>query len=55
MLAINEQMRAIYTTLNIDPRTAGACRRRASGALARRAADAQGGRQVGGTAVAAAR
>jgi HlyD family secretion protein len=31
MMAINEQMRAIYTTLNLDPRTAGACRRRASG------------------------
>jgi hypothetical protein len=32
MQAINEQMRAIETTLNIDPRNAGACRRRAMGA-----------------------
>jgi len=31
MQAINEQMRAIYTTLNVDPRNAGACRRRAMG------------------------
>ena len=31
MQAINEQMRAIYTTLNVDPRNAGACRRRATG------------------------
>ena len=34
MQAINEQMRAIYTTLNIDPRNAGACRRRQMGAQA---------------------
>jgi HlyD family secretion protein len=31
MQAINEQMRAIYTKLNIDPRTAGSCARRQSG------------------------
>ena len=31
MQAINEQIRAIYTTLNLDPRTAGACARRAGG------------------------
>ena len=28
MQAVNEQLRAIYTQLNIDPRTAGACARR---------------------------
>jgi len=47
MMAINEQMRAIYTTLNIDPRMAGACRRRASGA-AGQAGGAQAARQGGG-------
>jgi HlyD family secretion protein len=31
MQAINEQMRAIYTTLNLDARTAGACARRQQG------------------------
>jgi HlyD family secretion protein len=31
MQAINEQIRAIYTTLNLDPRTAGACARRNGG------------------------
>jgi HlyD family secretion protein len=31
MQAINEQLRAIYTQLSIDPRTAGACARRAQG------------------------
>ena len=31
MQAINEQIRAIYTTLNLDPRTAGACARRQGG------------------------
>ena len=31
MQAINEQMRAIYTTLSLDPRTAGACARRQQG------------------------
>jgi HlyD family secretion protein len=31
MQAINEQLRAIYSQLNIDPRTAGACARRAQG------------------------
>ena len=39
MQALNDQMRAIETTLNIDPRTAGACRRRQ-----------QGGGQQGGNA-----
>jgi hypothetical protein len=34
MQAINEQMKAIYTTLNLDPRTAGACARRQTGAAA---------------------
>jgi HlyD family secretion protein len=31
MQAINEQLRAVYTQLSIDPRTAGACARRAQG------------------------
>jgi hypothetical protein len=31
MQAINEQIRAIYTTLNLDARTAGACARRQGG------------------------
>ncbi|MGE5731314.1 MAG: efflux RND transporter periplasmic adaptor subunit [Gemmatimonas sp.] len=31
MQAVNEQLRAIYTQLNIDPRTAGACARRSQG------------------------
>jgi HlyD family secretion protein len=34
MQAINEQLRAVYTELGIDPRTAGACARRAQGAAA---------------------
>ena len=42
MQAINEQMRAIYTTLNLDPRTAGACARRQSGAAAGTQANAGG-------------
>ncbi len=53
MQAINEQMRAIYTTLNIDARNAGACRRRQTGAQAstgatggNRQATGQGGRQL---------
>lgn len=50
MQAINEQMRAIYTTLNLDPRTAGACARRQSGAAANTQANAGGGgrQQTGG-------
>src|SRR6185437_8215704 len=32
MQAVNEQLRAIYTALNIDPRTAGSCARRQQGA-----------------------
>lgn len=31
MQAVNEQLRAIYTALNIDPRTAGSCSRRQQG------------------------
>src|SRR4029077_1975746 len=31
MQALNEQIRAIYTTLNLDPRTAGSCARRQQG------------------------
>jgi HlyD family secretion protein len=42
MQAINEQMRAIYTTLNLDPRTAGACARRQAGAAAGTQANAGG-------------
>ena len=34
MQALNEQLRAIYTTLKIDPRTAGGCARRAQGSNA---------------------
>ena len=48
MQAINEQMRTIYTTLNIDARTAGACARRAAGASAGTQANAGGGRTQGG-------
>jgi HlyD family secretion protein len=49
MQAINEQLRAIYTTLNLDPRTAGACARRQSGAAAGTQANAGGaGRQQAG-------
>jgi HlyD family secretion protein len=47
MQAINEQMRAIYTTLNIDARTAGACARRQQ-APAGQQANAGGGRVQGG-------
>jgi HlyD family secretion protein len=46
MQAINEQIRAIYTTLNLDPRTAGACARRQQGGNA----SAGGAGNVGGTA-----
>jgi hypothetical protein len=42
MQAINEQLRAIYTQLNIDPRTAGACARRAQGGNAGQSASASG-------------
>ncbi|HEY4130249.1 MAG TPA: efflux RND transporter periplasmic adaptor subunit [Gemmatimonadaceae bacterium] len=42
MQALNEQLRAIYTTLNIDPRTAGACARRAQGGNAGQQANAGG-------------
>jgi HlyD family secretion protein len=46
MQAINEQMRTIETALNIDPRTAGACRRRQSGG--QQGAQASGSRQQSG-------
>ena len=42
MQAINEQMKAIYTTLNLDARTAGACARRQAGAAAGTQANAGG-------------
>jgi HlyD family secretion protein len=45
MQALNEQMRTIETALNIDPRTAGACRRRQQGG-GQQAGNA-GGRQLG--------
>jgi HlyD family secretion protein len=49
MQAINEEMRAIYTKLNIDQRTAGACRRRAMGGNAQAAGgNRQAGTQGGG-------
>jgi HlyD family secretion protein len=42
MQALNEQIRAIYTQLNLDPRTAGACaRRQQSGAQATATAPSQ--------------
>jgi len=47
MQAINEQMRAIYTTLNLDARTAGACARRQQGAGSAQVAGGRGGQ--GGT------
>lgn len=54
MQAINEEMRAIYTKLNIDQRTAGACRRRAmgggnaqAGGATRQGAGVQGGGRGG--------
>ena len=50
MRAINEQMQAIYTTLNLDPRTAGACARMAAGGNAQFAGAAGAGRQRGGQA-----
>ena len=48
MQAINEQLRAIYTQLNIDPRTAGACARRAQGGNAGQSASAGGSPRQGG-------
>lgn len=47
--AIGEQTRAIYTALNIDPRTAGACRRRADGSAAGFANRQGGSGQPGAT------
>ena len=47
MQAINEQMRAIYTTLNLDARTAGACARRQQGGGNAQVASGRGGQ--GGT------
>ena len=52
MQALNEQIRAIYTTLNLDPRTAGACARRQQGGNTGQTAGATGGgaaRVAGGT------
>jgi HlyD family secretion protein len=43
MQALNEQIRAIYTTLNLDPRIAGSCARRQQGGNAGQAAGAAGG------------
>jgi hypothetical protein len=48
MQAINEQLRTIETALNIDPRTAGACRRRQNGGASQAAAGAGGNRQANG-------
>jgi HlyD family secretion protein len=48
MQAINEQLRAIYTQLNIDPRTAGACARRAQGGGAGQSASTAGSSRQGG-------
>jgi HlyD family secretion protein len=48
MQAINEQLRAIYTQLNIDPRTAGACARRAQGGSAGQSAFGGGASRQGG-------
>ena len=48
MQAVNEQLRAIYTQLNIDARTAGACARRAQGAGAGQSASATGSTRQGG-------
>jgi len=43
MQAINEQMRAIYTALSLDARTAGACARRQQGAGNAQASGGRGG------------
>ena len=48
MQAINEQIRGIYTTLNLDPRTAGACARRQQGGG--NAGQFAGGNSAGGGA-----
>jgi len=48
MQAINEQMKAIYTTLNLDPRTAGQCARRQAGAAAGTQANAGGNARTPG-------
>ena len=48
MQAINEQIRAIYTTLNLDPRTAGACARRQQGGNAAGGGGTAGSRVAGG-------
>jgi hypothetical protein len=50
MQAINEQMKTIYTTLNLDARTAGACARRQAGAAAGTQANAAGGARPQGQA-----
>lgn len=47
MQAINDQMRTIYAALNIEPRTAGACARRQSGAGTGTQANASGRTQGG--------
>jgi HlyD family secretion protein len=48
MQAINDQMRAIYTTLNLDARTAGACARRQAGATNATQANSGGTRTAQG-------
>jgi HlyD family secretion protein len=48
MQAINDQLRAIYSQLNIDPRTAGACARRTQGGSASQSASAGGATRQGG-------
>jgi HlyD family secretion protein len=49
MQAINTQIRAIYTALNIDARTAGACRRQQGGNAGQmRGSSQRGSRQMGG-------
>jgi len=49
MQAINTQIRAIYTALNIDARTAGACRRQQGGNAAQMGGNSQrGSRQTSG-------
>jgi HlyD family secretion protein len=48
MQAVNEQLRAIYTALNIDPRTAGSCARRQQGAAQGGARASNGGASAGG-------
>jgi len=48
MQAVNEQLRAIYTALNIDPRTAGSCARRQQGAAQGGMRASNGGGSTGG-------